>query len=109
MNIKPILDLLKKLSSEERIFLKNVFDISCTIRQTIREFDIDEVEFCREMGISTRKYNDYFSGGYNYSLMEIAKLEALRFKKIMEQKEIEAKSESEVAQFPKYKYSTINP
>ena len=72
-----IKQFLLSLTEQDFIYLKHVTDISKHCKLLIREHNISKADFCEKMHIKPRQYNDFIKGAYDYTLMDMARLNAL--------------------------------
>jgi hypothetical protein len=59
-------------------------------RKLIATFDVSKQDFCKHMDIRPTDYNRYLSGGYNYTLESMARIQDVWVKLRSLQAEIEA-------------------
>ena len=76
INSKKVGSFLKSVNEAEYIFMRHCMDMRDGIKNLIKRHDLSKQEFCQRFRIKPAKYNDYISGNYNYSVMDIACLNA---------------------------------
>lgn len=72
--------VLKDLNEQERIYLDRVLNISNHIRKLIEDYNLSKDEVCEHFNINAKKYDNYITGHHNYSIKDIAILNALHVK-----------------------------
>lgn len=77
MDYRKVNLFLKELSEDKRIYLRHCLDISDSIINSIKKYKLSKKEICSGFKISESLYDDFVSGNYNYSLVDIANLDAL--------------------------------
>lgn len=73
---KKINTFLKSMDDANFIYLKHMVEIRDLIQKLIKTYDIPKKDFCERMKLNQKKYADYVSGNYNYTMMDIAKVNA---------------------------------
>ena len=91
---------LKSLNDAEYRYMGYCMEILDSINGLIHEFNLDKDFICARFKISVDSYEDFITGTFDYSLREMAILNAL----FMELK-IEALKKQAPIQVPPYKYS----
>lgn len=76
INSKKIGAFLKSVNEAEYIFMRDCMNIRDGINTLIKRHNLSKEEFCKKFRIKESKYNDYIMGNYNYSVMDIACLNA---------------------------------
>lgn len=77
MKPEKIRKFLGELNDLDFRFLRLQCQVANDARTLVFKFSISREEFCVELGISQEDYDAYMTGGYNYTLMDTAKLQAL--------------------------------
>jgi hypothetical protein len=67
---------LKSINEAEYIFMQHCMQMRDNINTLIKRHNLSKEEFCQRFRIKPAKYNDYIKGNYNYSIMDIACLNA---------------------------------
>ena len=78
---------MNSINDAEFIYLEKCVSLAYSIKNIIKEYDLTNERFCTEMGINKKQLKNYISGGRNYDLKDIAKLNALAYKLYMENAE----------------------
>lgn len=73
---KKIGAFLKPLGEAEFIYLKHIVEIRSSIYRLIQAHNISKTDFCKRMDIPLKKYADFIKGNYNYSVLELSRLNA---------------------------------
>ncbi|HMZ95353.1 MAG TPA: hypothetical protein PLD56_12605 [Chitinophagales bacterium] len=87
INSNKINSFLNSINDAEFIYLEKCVSLAYSIKNIIKEYDLTNERFCTEMGINKKQLKNYISGGRNYDLKDIAKLNALAYKLYMENAE----------------------
>lgn len=77
INTKKVGSFLKGLNEAERIYLGHTFNLSNSIKQLIKKFELTKKDVCTHYEIKPNRYNDFISGNWNYDLRIMAKTNAL--------------------------------
>ena len=96
MNVddKKIGKFLKSLNKAELIYMKHCMDLTESINRVIDDYDLSKEYVCEAFQISTRKYNDFVSGNFEYTMRHMATLNALFMEH--EQKKLQEQLKEEV-------------
>lgn len=73
---KKIGKFLKSLNKAEYLYMDHCMSIRDSIQKLIERHELSKEEFCEKFEITPRKYNDYTLGNYNYTVHDIACLNA---------------------------------
>jgi predicted XRE-type DNA-binding protein len=76
-NFKKVGVFLKSLQPAEYIYLKHCIGMRNSINALITENNISKQEACAAFEIASNKYNDFVKGNYEYTLKDMAKINAL--------------------------------
>ena len=76
MGTKKIRDFLSSIADIDFRYLRIQISMANDARELIKKFDLSKADFCKRMQISPRSYNKYRTGGYNYSIKNMAYLQA---------------------------------
>ena len=80
MKAEKVRKFLASLTDLEYRYLRLQCQVANEARDIVMTFNISREEFCVHMGITQEEYDMYMTGGYEYDLMQMAKLQALHFK-----------------------------
>lgn len=84
INQNKVHSFLKDLNGAEQTYLNHIVNISASMRDVVRKYNLSPERFCKEMAINKRQFNAYMSGQRRYDLKDIAKLTALTYTLITE-------------------------
>ena len=70
-------ELLSNLEEAEFIYLQQKIAISLKVKKLISNNNLSEEKFCELMEIDISSYEDFVSGSYTYTLLDIAQLDTL--------------------------------
>jgi predicted XRE-type DNA-binding protein len=70
-------ELLSSLEESEFIYLQQKIAISLKVKKLISNNNLTEEKFCELMEIDISSYEDFVSGSYTYTLLDIAQLDTL--------------------------------
>lgn len=76
INTKRIGSFLKETNGADYLYLEHCMTIRNSIQNLIKRHELSKKDFCQMFKISGRRYNDYTLGNYNYSVHDMAKLNA---------------------------------
>lgn len=100
---KKIKVFMRGLTEFEFHYLKQTVNVVSTIRNIIKKFGITPKEFCLAINIPLSRYKDYTSGNYEYTLLDISKVEVL-----WQEKEKELVGKNEIISVPSPKKLNFN-
>jgi hypothetical protein len=91
MKSNEVRQFLAKLDDIDFRYLRIQINVANDARNIVHEFKLTKERFCELMDIKPSVYKKYMQGGFNYSLIDFAKLNQVRYKLSTEQiaKEIE--------------------
>ncbi len=92
---KKIKMFLKSLPEADYLYLGHVMEMRDAINNLINRHNLTPEDICQRFKISTRKYGDFIVGNYEYSLMDMARLNASFVE--LETKKLEEKAPIQVA------------
>lgn len=67
---------LKSMDGAEYRYLCLSMQFRASLESLIKEHNLSKEEICQRFKIKLAKYNDYVKGNYNYSLIDMASLNA---------------------------------
>lgn len=76
IDTKRIGSFLKSTQGAEYLFMRHCMDIRDAIQNLIKRHELTKAEFCERFKIKPAKYPDYIMGNYNYSVHDMACLNA---------------------------------
>lgn len=74
MDTKKVGEFLKSLPPAEYNYLVLVLQVRSQIEILLKNSGMSKEDFCSKAQIHTDKYEDFITGNYNYSLMEITRV-----------------------------------
>lgn len=77
VNTQKVGQFFKSLNEVEFIYVGHIYGIAKQIHYVIKEHSLSKESFCKSMCIKESQYDNFTLGNYNYSLMDIARLEQL--------------------------------
>ena len=77
INASKIDELLSDIEESEFIYLQQKIAIRLKVEKLIRNNNLSEEKFCELMEIDISSYEDFVSGSYTYTLLDIAQLDTL--------------------------------
>ena len=77
MNASKIDELLSDIQESEFIYLQQKIAIRLKVEKLIRNNNLSDEKFCELMEIDISSYEDFVSGSYTYTLLDIAQLDTL--------------------------------
>ena len=77
MNASKIDELLSDIEESEFIYLQQKIAIRLKVEKLIRNNNLSDERFCELMEIDISSYEDFVSGSYTYTLLDIAQLDTL--------------------------------
>ena len=77
MKAEKVRKFLAGLTDLEYRYLRLQCQVANDARTIVHKHNISREEFCIEMKISQEEYDAYMTGGFNYTLMDMARLQAL--------------------------------
>lgn len=76
IDTKKIGAFLKSIDGAEYLYMKHCMDMRNSINNLIKRHNLSKQDICERFKIKPAKYNDYVKGNYNYSIMNMARLNA---------------------------------
>jgi hypothetical protein len=76
LDSKKIRTFLKSINSTEFRYLELTVQMASSMQNLIQMYKLDKRRFCDLFGINIKKYDDYTKGNYNYSVEDMALLQA---------------------------------
>ena len=76
LDSKKIRTFLKSINSVEFRYLELTMQMAGSMQNLVQKYNLDKQRFCDLFGISTKKYDDYIKGNFNYSVNDMALLNA---------------------------------
>jgi predicted XRE-type DNA-binding protein len=70
-------ELLSDIEESEFIYLQQKIAIRLKVEKLIRNNNLSDEKFCELMEIDISSYEDFVSGSYAYTLLDIAQLDTL--------------------------------
>jgi len=70
-------ELLSKIGEGEFIYLQQKISIRLKVEKLISSNNLSNEKFCELMEIDISSYEDFVSGSYKYTLLDIAQLDTL--------------------------------
>ena len=95
IDTKKIGLFLKSMDGAEYIYLHHCMQFRASLERLIKAHNLSKEEVCQRFKIKPAKYNDYVKGNYNYSIMDMACLNAAHME--LEIKKLEENPPFEVA------------
>jgi predicted XRE-type DNA-binding protein len=77
INASKIDELLSDIEESEFIYLQQKIAIRLKVEKLIRNNNLSDEKFCELMEIDISSYEDFVSGSYTYTLLDIAQLDTL--------------------------------
>ena len=77
MNASKIDELLSDIEESEFIYLQQKIAIRLKVKKLISNNNLTEEKFCELMEIDISSYEDFVSGSYTYTLLDIAQIDTL--------------------------------
>jgi hypothetical protein len=71
---------LRTLDEADFMHLRHALHIAGIARDLVKDFSLTKFQFCTEINIDQKHYKDFISGGYNYTIKDIAYLEAYKIR-----------------------------
>jgi hypothetical protein len=76
LDSKKVQTFLKELNSIEFRYLELTVQMASGLQNLIQRYRLDKKRFCDLFGINIKKYDDYTKGNFNYSVEDMALLNA---------------------------------
>jgi predicted XRE-type DNA-binding protein len=76
IDTKKIGTFLKSIDGAEYLYMWHCMDMRNGINNLIKRHNLSKQDVCERFKIKPAKYNDYVKGNYNYSVMDMACLNA---------------------------------
>ena len=70
-------ELLSNLEESEFVYLQQKIAIRLKVEKLIKSNNLSNEKFCQLMEIDISSYDDFVSGSYTYTLLDIAQLDTL--------------------------------
>lgn len=96
MQKDKVRSFLGSLTDLEYRYLRLQCQMANDARNLIKEFLLTKEQFCERMNLKPSEYDKYLTGGYNYTVMHMAKIQAYFMELSMEKSRIEAKKFTDV-------------
>lgn len=74
---KKVRTFLKDLTITEFHYLELTVQLASSIKSLIKRHKLDKKRFCELFHINPKRYNDYTTGNFNYSVNDMATLNAV--------------------------------
>ncbi len=74
IDVKRIGKVLKSINTAERIYLEHCIDISNALKELIKKYNLTKEFVCQRFKVTPKRYTDFIIGNYEYSLMDMARL-----------------------------------
>ncbi len=76
IDIKKIGTFLKSVDGAEYLYMRHCMGMRDNIQELIKRHKLSRLDFCERFHINPKKYSDYIKGNYNYSMNDMAALNA---------------------------------
>lgn len=76
IDLKKIGQFLKIVDGAEYLYMRHCMGMRDSIQNLIKRHEISKTDFCKKFQIKPAKYQDYIMGNYNYSVHDMACLNA---------------------------------
>lgn len=73
---KRVRQFLKDLTPVQFRYLELTMQMASSMQDLVKRFKLSKEDFCKMFEIKPAKYNDYIKGNYNYSVHDMAMLNA---------------------------------
>jgi len=77
INTKKIGSILKSIDGAEYMYMRHCMGVRDALSQLIKTHNISQEDFCQRFNIKPSKYKDFVMGNYNYSIKDLACLNAV--------------------------------
>jgi predicted XRE-type DNA-binding protein len=76
IDTKKIGSFLKSIDGADYIYMQRCMEMRNAINNLIKRHDLSKKDVCQRFKLKTSKYNDFVKGNYNYSVKDMAILNA---------------------------------
>jgi hypothetical protein len=76
LDSKKVRTFLKNINSVEFRYLELTMQMASGMQNLIQRYKLDKKRFCDLFGINAKKYDDYTKGNFNYTVDDMALLNA---------------------------------
>lgn len=76
IDVRKIGTFLKSIDGAEYMFMRHCMGMRDSIQNLIKRHELTKADFCQRFKIKPAKYQDYIMGNYNYSVHDMACLNA---------------------------------
>jgi hypothetical protein len=76
IDTKKIGTILKSIDGADYLYMQRCMEMRNSINSLIKRHDLSKKDVCQRFKLTARKYNDFVMGNYNYSLKDMARLNA---------------------------------
>ncbi len=76
-NFRKVNLFLKELDQAQKIYLTEILHFITNLEGLIIKNNLSKDDVCRSFKISKEAYNDFISGNYNYTIYDLANLNAM--------------------------------
>jgi hypothetical protein len=76
LDSKKVRTFLKGINSVEFRYLELTMQMASGLQNLIKRYELDKKRFCDLFGINAKVYNSYIKGDFNYSVEDMALLNA---------------------------------
>lgn len=76
VDVKKVGSFLKNVDGAEYLYMRNCMGMRDSIQDLIKRHDLTKEDVCKRFKIKPSKYIDFIMGNYNYSVMDMACLNA---------------------------------
>lgn len=76
IDVREIGTFLKSIDGAEYLFMQHCMGMRDSIQNLIKRHELTKADFCQRFKIKPAKYQDYIMGNYNYSVHDMACLNA---------------------------------
>ena len=76
IDVKKIGSLIKSVDGAEYLYMRQCMGMRDSIQNLIKRHELKKADFCKRFKIKPVKYKDYIMGNYNYSVHDMACLNA---------------------------------
>ena len=76
IDTKKVGKFLKSVNDAEYLYMERCMSMRNGITNLIKRHNLSKQDFCKRFKIKSAKYNDYITGNHNYSVKDMACLNA---------------------------------
>lgn len=76
IDTKKIGLFLKSMDGAEYLYMQQSMEIRNSIERLIKRYNLSKQDVCQRFKIKPLQYNNYVKGNYNYSVMDMARINA---------------------------------